>query len=162
VRVWDVASGQPVTPLIPHNAFGREGGRLTPRPEMATLSPDNRRLLTIDGGDVRLWETRTGHPLAPPLKHGGAVWHASFVGDGNRLVTASGPVGRVWDLTPDDRPMEELVLLARMLAGRSLDVGGGLVPLEFSEFQALWERVRPQPEREAGGKPKRGTGSPTR
>jgi WD40 repeat protein/tRNA A-37 threonylcarbamoyl transferase component Bud32 len=147
-RVWDVRTGEPLTPLLPHNARGHEAGKLVARPELATFSPDGLRVATIDGTEVRVWETRSGHPAAPPLKHNAPVWCLSFLADGNGLVIGSGHQAQVWDLTPEGRPVEDLVLQARMLAGRALDVGGGLVPLGFDEFHTIWQTLQ---ARQVGG-----------
>jgi WD40 repeat protein len=51
-----------------------------------------------DGHTVRVWDTITGAPLTPPLRHAGAVYYAAFSQDGRWLITSSEDnTVRVWD-----------------------------------------------------------------
>jgi hypothetical protein len=50
---------------------------------------------------------------------------------------------RVIDLSPDTRPVAELAEHARLLANRTLDDSGSLVPLDPAVAQELWEKHRP-------------------
>jgi WD40 repeat protein/tRNA A-37 threonylcarbamoyl transferase component Bud32 len=53
--------------------------------------PDGRVALT-GGYDriARLWDTRTGKPLGPPLRHTHPVWAVAFSPDGRTVLTGSG------------------------------------------------------------------------
>jgi WD40 repeat protein len=52
-----------------------------------------------DEGLARLWETATGKPFGPPLRHRGAVDAVAFSPDGSILLTGSGDgAGRLWDV----------------------------------------------------------------
>jgi anti-sigma factor RsiW len=95
-RVWDVATGGPVSPPLKH-----QGPVL-----YAAFSPDGRRVVTVSGdsisGEVRVWEAATGQPVSPSLKHqmlySDSMVHATFSPDGRRVVTASrDKTARVWD-----------------------------------------------------------------
>jgi serine/threonine protein kinase/WD40 repeat protein/tetratricopeptide (TPR) repeat protein len=79
-RVWDAASGRPVTPPLT-----LEGGALE-----AEFSPDGSRVYAADGyGRARLWEAATGQPVSAVLTHGEPqLWRIrthSFGADGKEL-----------------------------------------------------------------------------
>ena len=79
-ELWDIATGSLIL--------------ATPKEldvSMTAFSPDGGRLLTV-GRDksVRVWSTRTGAPLTPPLMHQFPVEHAAFGPEGRLLVTATG------------------------------------------------------------------------
>jgi WD40 repeat protein len=83
-RVWDVATGRPLTKPLEHHGFVTA----------AAFSPDDRRIVTAGGdGTVRVWDAATGTLTIDLLKHHGYVTSAVFSPDGTRIVTAS------WDKT---------------------------------------------------------------
>jgi WD40 repeat protein len=90
-RVWDTASGEPVTPPLAHAS----------RVVFADFSPDGHCVVTCSDDDTaRVWDAATGELLLAPLQHQGTVLHASFRRDGKCLVTASADgTARVWDAT---------------------------------------------------------------
>ncbi|HEX7837219.1 MAG TPA: hypothetical protein VF469_07130, partial [Kofleriaceae bacterium] len=68
-RVWDVASGQPVTPLLAHQGGVRA----------VVFSPDGRRVATASWDHTaRVWDAASGQPVTPPLAHQGVVWAVAF------------------------------------------------------------------------------------
>lgn len=87
-RVWDVLSGQALTPLLTH------GGKVY----CLAFSPDGRSVATGGrNGKARVWDATTGEPLTPWLWHGGLVDSVQFTPDGQRLVTGSHDgTARVW------------------------------------------------------------------
>lgn len=89
-RVWDAASGEPLTPVLVHD------GPI----QQVSFSQDGR-LLVIACSDhtARLWDAASGRPLAPVVRHDNAVWVAELSRDGSRLLTASlDRSARVWDV----------------------------------------------------------------
>jgi WD40 repeat protein/predicted Ser/Thr protein kinase len=134
-RVWDAATGAPVTPLLNH---GR--GQIR-----AVFSPDGRRVATSGGTyDARLWDAAAGEALGPPLRHRGWVVELAFSPDGRRLATACRDgAARVWDLPdPDQRPLEDLVLLAQVLSTQRVDATDGLVDVEPAAQRRALEDLR--------------------
>jgi WD40 repeat protein len=97
VRLWDVASGQPLgRPLTGHT-----GAVLS-----VAFSPDGKLLVSGSGDQtVILWDVATHQPLGPPLTgHTGAHGNGSvaFSPDGKTLASASDDRTVVlWDLRLD-------------------------------------------------------------
>jgi WD40 repeat protein len=132
-RVWDVATGRPVS-LMQHQEYLSH----------VAFSPDSRRVLTINrSGKVQVWEAATGQPITPPLLHpDGFIMYASFSLDGRWLLTTSGRITRLWDLSPDSRPTADLIRRAQLFRTRRIDQAGGFEPLTFAEFQDAWQTLR--------------------
>lgn len=65
------------------------------------FSPDGRRFLTVsDDTTARIWNTATGRPVTPPLRHAQRIVHGTFSPDGRRVITASDDgTARIWDAT---------------------------------------------------------------
>jgi WD40 repeat protein len=100
-RVWDAATGRPLTRPLEHQA----------EVWSATFSPDGTRVVTASlDKTARVWDAATGEPLTRPLEHQDKVDSAAFSPDGTRVVTASDDkTARVWDAAtgePLTRPLE--------------------------------------------------------
>jgi WD40 repeat protein/tetratricopeptide (TPR) repeat protein len=141
-RVWDAATGAPATPPLEHEHWWVTS---------AAFSADGRLLATITiNGAVQVWDVRTGAPVTPALKQadnrGGTSYHlygrVSFDAEARRLFSFVGGQMQVWDISPDDRPAEDLVLLAQLLSGHGIDDSGALVPLDAKTLRGHWERLR--------------------
>ncbi|WP_332879413.1 WD40 repeat domain-containing protein [Massilia sp. S19_KUP03_FR1] len=88
-RVWDAATGRPVSAPMPHAGAVRT----------ASFSTDGRHVVTAsDDNTARIWDARSGAPVNAPLRHDGVVHTARFSADGRRVVTASADkTARMWD-----------------------------------------------------------------
>ena len=134
-RVWNTSTGEPLTSPLRHEGIV----------VYATFSPDGLRLLTAaDDQTARVWDAGTGELLAPPRRLAGPLRHASFEPDGYcaTLVSDTGVVS-TWDLTPDTRPVDELVTLAQVLSGNSIAAKQDPQALNAQELLAAWRRLRP-------------------
>jgi WD40 repeat protein len=88
-RIWDAATGAPVTPPLRHGGAVLDVG----------FDPDGARLVTASAdGTARIWDATSGAPVGPPLPHGAAAHLASFRGDGDAVLTACWDrTARIWD-----------------------------------------------------------------
>jgi hypothetical protein len=67
----------------------------------------------------------------------------AFHPNGMDVVTGSADKSaRIWKMPPDPRPLEDFVLLAKLLAGGWFDDTGNFVPLEPAALKAVWLKVR--------------------
>jgi len=89
-RVWDVATGKPLTPPMPHSLSVFQ----------AVFSPDGRYVATASlDQTARVWDAKTGKPVTPPLPHNDLVCRVAFTPDGRHLATASfDNAARIWDI----------------------------------------------------------------
>lgn len=111
----------------------------------AAFSPDSSRIGTgSDDQSARVWDSKTGWPITPPLRLGAGVSHVQFSPDGTTLATLSGPkLLTLWKLAADRRPLADLSSLAQLLAGRKINKAGGTVDVSGGgEFRKLWETLR--------------------
>ena len=106
------------------------------------FSPDGRWVLTASfDGDARLWDARTGEWVTPVFHHDGPLLDAKFSPQGDRILTAS-HIGRVIRVPRETRSVDDLVDVARLLAGRQVDPQTNrLEPLD-EDLRAVYERVR--------------------
>jgi WD40 repeat protein/tRNA A-37 threonylcarbamoyl transferase component Bud32 len=131
-RLWDAQTGRLLLSPLQHESSINH----------VAFSPDGRLVLTsARDGTARVWSTRTGEALTHPLQHPRAVIRGKFDADGRRIQTTDAAnVTITWDLRCDDRPVEELLRLARCLAGCQIDAERGSLPVEVGQLRALWEQ----------------------
>lgn len=133
LRVWDRATGQPISPVI------RPGQLVT----TLSFSPDDRWVLASTvGGFTAAWDAVTGESLGPPWYGGASVEHAAFRKDGRQLVFQGlGNPAQLWDFVGDDRSTADWRLLAEAQAGCRLDATGSITPLTPGELAEAWEQL---------------------
>src|SRR5262249_3406474 len=113
VRVWDVASGQPLGPPIrPFVEIAQAAGgpsetseRLSPPlgvnnvVQDASIHPDGRRVAVAWATNAPLWDATPGDPAPAAMPHRtGAVSSVEFSRDGRLvLTTCHDQTARIWD-----------------------------------------------------------------
>jgi eukaryotic-like serine/threonine-protein kinase len=96
-RLWDIASGDPLTLPMPH-PVGFVG--------VLAFSPQGRYLLTgCWDGHARLFSTANGEPIGNRMYNSGNVSAIRFSRDGRVAITAgNGTSARIWDMPPEEEP----------------------------------------------------------
>ena len=90
-----------------------------------------------------MWDTETGKALSPPLLHAEMVVSVAFSPDSRHLMTGSADgIFRMWDLTPQQRPIEDMIGLAKLWSGHRIDDTGSLFPLSVDEQSRLWAEMQ--------------------
>jgi WD40 repeat protein/tetratricopeptide (TPR) repeat protein len=129
--IWDAATGRRLTPPVREVSSGRFSG-------------DGKVLLTTHSSGVRIWDAATTEPLSLPIETN-RVSAAPRMGatpvldrDGSHLLTTAGNRLRVWNLEPDRRSLDDIVLWSTAVSGYRVDDTGGAVPAETSELERIW------------------------
>jgi WD40 repeat protein len=92
-RLWDMASGVPVTSWLKPSFVSGWLAR-------ASFRPDAGRFLTRDWFFMQLWDTRSGTPVGPLInaENRGSFVDACFSPDGSLIITPNGWGGaQLWD-----------------------------------------------------------------
>jgi WD40 repeat protein len=140
LRIWSTQTGTMLAELRQHK-----------RPVVcAYFSPDGRNVISGDeGGGARVWDAGTGKALTPPLRHARRLVQAAFRADGNQfLAVGAKGTASVWewpskqDLVGENSPVEELVLLARVLACEFVDEKQQCRQLEGNDLRCAWEQLQ--------------------
>jgi WD40 repeat protein len=130
-QIWRTTSGERCGPLLKHLGHVLH----------AAFSLDSRLVVTSCAkGTARIWDVRTGDPITPPLHHP-KLASARFIGNGYNVLTTDANSSQWWKLTPDNQPVSDLLLLARVLSGdQSVEYGSALPPAP-DELEARWKLV---------------------
>ncbi len=94
--------------------------------------------------DLAVYDSVTGDPLTPPLQKFGnrSFSRVSFDPGGERLLIMRGESVQVWNLPPDNRPLEDLVALSELLAGRRLSSSGDFDYPPSARMSEHWQKLR--------------------
>jgi WD40 repeat protein len=105
------------------------------------FSPDGKWVVTASQDKTaRVWDAQTSEPLTPPLAHAKGLFQARFLPDGLHLVTSDTISSWVWDLTIEQRPAEDLVLLGTLFSGA--DPGAEKADAGAQSLKNIWTDLR--------------------
>ncbi len=126
-RIWDSVNGELLLPPLWHNGTVIHG---------AFSSDDHRLATACKDGTARVWDGRTGEALTPPFRHPWGIRQVKFSDDDLRLITTwPDRTETSWELSHDDRPIEDLRDLTRLLASQRIDLEAGTMPMGPEQLQ---------------------------
>jgi eukaryotic-like serine/threonine-protein kinase len=131
---WDSTTGRRLISSVQHDEKVRT----------AAYSPDGKWFVTASiDKTARVWNAETGDPLTPPLRHLTNLIAAAFLADGRHIATHDWDKKcRIWALPVDQRPVNDLVALSRLLSGYT-EARFGQLSLHGSEsLETIWKRLR--------------------
>ncbi len=130
-RVYDVQSGEPVTPPLAHR------GEIT----YAAFSPDGCRVVTTSiDQTARVWDAQSGAPAGLPLQHASGIEFADFNPDGRRLVTASDDnTARIWDIASGELLVPPLKHDGTVVQARFSPDGGRVATGSLDQTARVWD-----------------------
>jgi WD40 repeat protein len=136
-RVWDAATGKPLTRPLEHQN----------QVVSAAFSPDGTRVVTASWDNTaQVWDAATGKPLTRPLEHQDLVVSAAFSPDGTCVVTASWDnTARVWDAAtgkPLPHPLEHQ---AQVVSAAFSPDGTRVVTASWDRTARVWDAATGKP-----------------
>ncbi len=132
LRVWDAHTGQ-----------GASGWFHLGHIPRARFSHDGRWIAAASRSQSgRVWDWQSGESILPSLHHDGLIEGIAFDPAGQKILTGSfDRTVKVWDISLDERPMEDLILLAQLQSGQRLEKGS-LDLLTPEEIEKAWRDLR--------------------
>jgi WD40 repeat protein len=133
-RVWDAATGRQLIPKLEH----------AHQVQMVVFGDNDASLLTASSDrTARIWSAETGDPLTAPFGHLLSLRTARFLPGGRWIITSDRKEQAwLWEIPRDERPIEDLRAIARLLSGSGLASAGTASTSMDEPIEALWLRLR--------------------
>lgn len=141
-RIYDVKTGAPVDPPLPHPDF------------IGSLdwSPNGKRLVTAADKSVRVWDAITGQLIGSPVTFASVIYQVSFAPDSQHILITSPQEAHLWNPTDGEAPKRlptpsasAVVESARITPGSRWFVGVGEAGLVVRPWDATAELPREEP-----------------
>ncbi len=123
-RVWEVRSGQPISPPLRHDGYVWSARFNSNGLQIATIGKDNL---------IRLWDPHTGQPLMTPIACSGSFIEFSSAGDSIFYIGPDGIHKRL-KFPIYDGSANNINYLARLFTGRYVDDTDGFTEVKQTEF----------------------------
>jgi WD40 repeat protein len=133
LKICDARTGKRIHPPRTHRNQVRRLG----------FSPDSALVWAVSDNDVHVWDTAAADAVGPRLRHPKDPVAFAWSADGHRFVTVGDSFNpRLWSFSPDDRPPEELEIVARGLSAHALSAGtSDLRAVSLEESREAWVRM---------------------
>jgi len=107
------------------------------------FSMDGRLVATVcEDGAARLWDSRSGELISPPLRQTGRIQEVEFLQTNDRLITYDEQEVRTWKLPHREDSMERLTWLSELLSGQRADLTLGLVSATPTQIRDAWRHLQ--------------------
>jgi WD40 repeat protein/Flp pilus assembly protein TadD len=135
---WDAATGKPVTAQVNKEQQSKPSETKSGTASFFIQNWEDTATVFERAGTGSL----RGQYLAA-FSHDAKVTSSALSRDGRRLLTASEDgTAQLWKLEPDNRPIEDLVLLAQVSTGQLVDSDGNIAPLSREEWEKAYQKIR--------------------
>lgn len=129
-RVWDVDSGQQITPPLVHRGWVTA----------VVWSPDGRRIATASSdGTARLWDAANGQSVTTPLAHESIVFAIAWSPNGRLVATASSTSVEVWDAVTGQLVIPSLMHKSYVMAVSWSPDGERLATVSLGQGPRIWD-----------------------
>jgi serine/threonine protein kinase/tetratricopeptide (TPR) repeat protein len=111
-------------------------------PRVCACADDRLVVLKMPDGSLRVHDSESGEPVTGVLPLEGIPQKVGFREGWQLEIVDENGQSKVWDLSPDQRPAEDLLRLVQVLTGRRLDEQGVLKSVATQELAKSWQHLR--------------------
>jgi len=137
VKVWDIVTGREIHSLL--SPFGDHVSD-------SSFSPDGQLLVAGSSSfqglacEAQVWDSFTGRPVSPPLRHASSLYSVQFSPDARRVLTSSADgSARVWNATTGRPTTPPLWHPAAVLQARFSPDGHHILTVDGVGTVRVWD-----------------------